>query len=119
MNSTDYSVDRRDIRFVQKELLQVHKLVDYERFASFTEEDFDMVVEEGSNFVESVFAPLNKTGDEQSNRLENGVVVTPDGFKEAWREYSQAGWMGITSNPEVGGQGLPYSVALGVMESLY
>ena len=65
MNSTEFSVDRRDIRFVQKELLQVHKMAEYSPFTDFTEEDFDMIVEEGTNFLESVFAPLNKIGDEQ------------------------------------------------------
>lgn len=119
MNSTEFSVDRRDIRFVQKELFHVHKLVDYPPFTDFTEEDFDMILEEGSNFVESVFAPINKIGDEQTSRMENGKVITPEGFKKAWKDYMEAGWMGMTSNPEVGGQGLPQSVALGVMESLY
>ena len=66
MNSTEYSVDRRDIRFVQKELLQIQSLTAYAPFTEFTEEDFDMILEEGSKFVESVFAPLNKAGDEQT-----------------------------------------------------
>ncbi len=119
MNSTEFSIDRRDIRFVQKELLQVQKLLEYEPFKEFSEEDFDMVIAEGSNFVETVFAPGNKAGDEQGSHLKNGGVVTPEGFKEVWRQYVEGGWMGMTSDPAYGGQGLPLSVALGVMESFY
>ncbi|MCZ6532646.1 MAG: acyl-CoA dehydrogenase [SAR324 cluster bacterium] len=119
MNSTEYSVDLRDIQFVQKELLGVQKLVDYEPFGEFSEEDFDMVLREGSKFAESVFATVNKIGDEQGSNLENGDVVTPEGFKETWRQYVENGWLGITGNPRFGGQGLPLSVAIGVMESLY
>ena len=72
MNSTDFSVDRRDIRFVQQELLQLAKLTELPRFKEFTPEDFHLIVEEGSTFVEEVFAPLNKSGDEIGVKLENG-----------------------------------------------
>ena len=119
MNSTEFSVDRRDIRFVQQELLQLAKLTELPRFKDFTPEDFDMIVEEGSTFVEEVFAPLNKSGDEIGARLDNGKVTTPPGFKEAWRQTAEAGWVGITSDPAFGGQGLPISVAVGVLESMY
>jgi alkylation response protein AidB-like acyl-CoA dehydrogenase len=119
MNSTDYSADRRDIRFVQKELLQIQQLQELEAFSDFSEDDFDMVVTEGTHFAETVFAPLNKNGDEQATRMEDGRAVAPEGFKEAWRKYAEGGWMGITSGQEVGGQALPVSVAIAVMECLY
>ncbi len=119
MNSTDYSVDRQDIRFVQHELLQVAQLTRLERFSAFSPEDFDMVVQEGATFVEEVFAPINRSGDGEGTHLVNGKVVTPKGFKEAWRRAAEAGWIGMVSAPEHGGQGLPLSVAVGVMEAMY
>jgi alkylation response protein AidB-like acyl-CoA dehydrogenase len=119
MNSTDYTVDRRDILFVQQELLQVQRLTELERFRGFGVEDFEMVVQEGATFVEEVYAPLNKPGDETGSRLVDGKVVTPPGFKEAWRKAAEAGWIGMISEPEHGGQGLPLSVAVGVLEAMY
>lgn len=119
MNSTDFSVDRRDIKFVQKEFLQVQNLTKLKAFEEFSEEDFYMVVNEGITFVEEVFAPINKTGDEQGSQKTETGVKTPEGFKEAWKRYGEEGWMGITSPPEFGGQGLPLSVAVGVSESLF
>lgn len=119
MNSTGYSVDRRDIRFVQKEFLRVQDLTQLPDFKGFSESDFDLVVDEGNTFVEQVLAPLNKSGDEEASRLVDGRVVTPKGFKEAWQKAAEAGWMGITAPQEFGGQGLPLSVAIGTLESFY
>src|SRR5262245_52280018 len=119
MNSTEYSVDRRDIRFVQKEFLQVQQLTKLPDFKDFSESDFDLVVEEGNTFVEQVLASLNKSGDENYSKIVNGKVVTPKGFKEAWKQAAESGWMGITSPQEFGGQGLPLSVAIGTLESFY
>ncbi len=119
MNSMDFSADRRDILFVQNELLQVQRLLELEPFADFSEDDLQMVVSEGIQFAESVYAPLNRVGDQVGSQMKNGGVVTPEGFKEAWRQYAESGWMGIASSPQAGGQGLPFSVAIGVMETLY
>ena len=119
MNSTEYSMDRRDIQFVQKEFLNVGQLAKLPRFKDFSPQDFEMTVEEGANFIEQVWAPLNKTGDEQGTVLKDGKVTTPKGFKDAWRKCTEAGWLGITASPQFGGQGLPLSVAVGVMEGFY
>ncbi|HUJ76789.1 MAG TPA: acyl-CoA dehydrogenase family protein, partial [bacterium] len=119
MNSTQYSVDRRDIHFVQKEFLQVQRLLKLPDFSAFSESDLDLVVREGATFVEEVLAPLNKIGDEQGCRLDDGRVITPQGFKDAWKRCADAGWLGITAEPEFGGQGLPLSVAVGILEGFY
>jgi len=119
MNSTEFSIDRRDIRFVQKELFQIQKLAEFEDFKDFSAEDFDLLVSEGINFAEEIYAPINKVGDEHGAQFKDGRVVTPPGFKEAWAKNSEAGWLGITSSPDWGGQGLPQSVAIGVLEGFY
>ena len=119
MNSTQYSMDRRDIHFVQREFLNVDRLAKLPDFKEFSPEDFGMILEEGANFIEEVWAPLNKSGDEQGSVLKDGKIVTPKGFKDAWRKCSEAGWLGITADRRFGGQGLPLSVAVGVLEGLY
>ena len=60
--------------------------------------------------------PLNAAGDRQRARLENGVVRTPDGFKEAYRKFVEGGWHGLQLPTEWGGQGLPWTVATAVWE---
>ncbi|MCZ6553259.1 MAG: acyl-CoA dehydrogenase N-terminal domain-containing protein, partial [SAR324 cluster bacterium] len=65
MNSADFSADRRDIKFVQKEFLQVQQLLELEAFKDFSEDDLDLIVSEGITFAEEVYAPINKIGDEQ------------------------------------------------------
>ncbi len=119
MNSTQYSMDRRDIQFVQKEFLHTDQLTKLPQFKDFSPQDFDLLVDEGATFVEQVWAPINKIGDEQGTVLKDGKVLTPKGFKEAWKKCTEAGWLGITAEPEFGGQGLPLSVAVGVLEGFY
>ena len=103
----EYHAPIDDMRFV------LHEVVDYQSVASLpgyeeaTPELVDMVLEENSKFCEEVLFPLNRPGDEQGCRFENGVVRTPDGFKEAYDGYSEAGWMALACDPNYGGQGLP------------
>src|SRR5436305_1668274 len=75
------------------------------------------VLEEAARFAEGELDPLNQPADRSGgSRLENGVVRTPKGFREAYRAYVEAGWMGLASNPEHGGQGLPLALAAPVIE---
>ena len=78
----------------------------------------DAVLEEGARFCEERLLPLNRPGDEEGCTLENGIVRTPAGFKEAYRDYSAAGWVGLTADPEYGGQGLPKAVNTALGEIL-
>ena len=117
--SQAYVIDRRDIRFVQKEYLQIQQLTQYTPWDSFTEEDFSLIVDEGNVLVDREIAPLNVSGDREGCRVENGQVKTPKGYKKGWQQLAEGGWIGVTSDPEFGGQGLPISVAVGVMENMY
>ena len=119
MSSTEFVVDRRDIRFVQKEFLDLKRLAELDAFSHVGEDEIDMVLDEGAALIEEVVAPLNKSGDREGSRLENGKVVTPAGFKEAWQSCSEAGWLSIDADPKYSGQGLPLSVALSFQESMY
>jgi len=79
-------------------------------------ETLQAVLGEAAKLSSEVLAPLNKVGDEQGARLENGKVYTADGFKEAYAEYRDAGWNSVPFDPEYGGQGLPWAAAFAVQE---
>ena len=103
----EYSAPLADMRFVLHELLADEQLEALPGNEDFTDDVLDAVLEEGGKFCGSVLQPLNRSGDEQGVRLDNGVVRTPDGFIEAYGEFTAAGWTGLAADVEHGGQGLP------------
>ncbi len=76
----------------------------------------DAVLEEAAKFAEIELAPLNPVGDRTGSVLENGVVRTPPGFRDAYRQYVEGGWNALSSPPEIGGQGLPQALAAPLTE---
>jgi 3-(methylthio)propanoyl-CoA dehydrogenase len=76
----------------------------------------DQILEEAAKFAAGELDPLNQPADRIGSVLENGVVRTPPGFREAYRQFVEAGWMGLSSDPEHGGQGLPLALATPVTE---
>jgi alkylation response protein AidB-like acyl-CoA dehydrogenase len=113
-----YRAPLRDIRFV------VHEVLDFEQhYRSFGREELNRdllegILEEGARFAETVLAPTNRIGDEHGLRFEDGKVVTPPGFKEAYQRYCEDGWATMTADPDWGGQGLPGGFALAFSEML-
>ena len=70
-------------------------------------EDISFILSEAGKFCASELLPINSVGDKVGARLIDGKVVTPPGFKEAYKLYIEAGWTGIDANTEHGGSGLP------------
>lgn len=68
------------------------------------------IVSEAANFAQTVLAPLNTTSDRQGCRLVEGRVKTPEGFRDAWRQFCEAGWLGMDLPESHGGQGLPQAL---------
>ena len=71
---------------------------------------------EAGKLSSEVLAPLNKSGDEQGARFENGVVRTADGFADAYQTYVEGGWNALTCNTEYGGQQMPSLIGTAVLE---
>jgi butyryl-CoA dehydrogenase len=110
-----YKAPLRDYKFVYYELFDGESLTQLPGHEEATPDVVEAVLEEIGKIASEVLQPLNATGDEQGCRLEDGVVRTPEGFREAWKVLKDGGWMGLTAEPEYGGQGMPY--AIGVVAS--
>jgi len=105
-----YVAPIRDMQFVLHELLQVeNELKQLPPHAEVDADIINQVLEEGGKFTSEVVFPLNHSGDREGCRLDQQTheVTTPKGFKEAYRQYIDAGWPSLSADPEFGGQGLP------------
>ncbi len=103
-----YTAPLREMRFVLFDVLEAEKsFAHLEGAENATRDLIDAVLDEGARFNEQVLAPLNKTGDEEGCHWEMGNVRSPKGFKEAYAQFVEGGWNGLTAPEEFGGQGLP------------
>ena len=110
---TQYKAPLRDMRFLMNEVL------DYPaHYASLPNgkdadpEMVDAILEGAAQLCEDVLAPLNHSGDIEGCHFDNGAVTTPKGFKEAYQQFVEGGWQGLSFPTEFGGQGLPMSLNL-------
>ncbi len=110
-----YTPPVRDISFILQDVLDVagSNIPGYE---DLDEEFVSAVLNESGKLCEEVLAPLNTIGDVQGCVLENGIVRTPHGFKDAFEEVKSGGWPGLDCDPEFGGQGIPFVLASAVTE---
>ena len=110
-----YTPPVKDMQFVLHDVLKVAE----SDIPGYDELDLDFtaaVLDEAGKLAAEVLQPLNKVGDEEGCRLENGVVRTPTGFKEAYDRMREGGWMGLDADPAYGGQGMPYLLNAAVGE---
>ena len=96
----------------------IEELATTTRFAHAEADLVEAIVEGVGQFAAGEFAPLNRIGDTEGARLENGVVRLPDGFKSAYDAYVEQGWNAIASPIAHGGQGLPFTLSCNVLENL-
>ncbi len=96
----------------------IEELAQCEKFAHAESDLVEAIVEGVGQFAAGEFAPLNRIGDLEGARLENGVVRLPEGFEDAYNAYVEQGWNAIASPAAHGGQGLPFTLACNVLENL-
>lgn len=102
-----YHAPVEDGIFLLRDVLRVHEHSHLPGFEDLTPEFCAEVLNSAARFHEEVLHPLNKPGDDEGAHLEDGKVRTPAGFRDAWRQYSQAGWSRLSVPVELGGAGLP------------
>lgn len=111
-----YTAPVRDMQFVMYDVLKMDSYSDLEGFGEATPDVVSAILDEGAKLTQEVLQPINLSGDEEGCHLANGVVTAPKGFKEAYKQYIEGGWGGLTGDPEYGGQGLPYVLGVAMNE---
>jgi alkylation response protein AidB-like acyl-CoA dehydrogenase len=112
-----YKAPTRDTRFVINEVLKLESYGNLPGFESVTRDIVEAVIEESGRFASEVLAPINASGDAQGcTRAADGTVTTPQGFKEAHRQFREAGWGTLSLPAEFGGQGLPHVLGFALEE---
>ena len=115
----DYAAKEKDADFLMNQVFKVQQnWSQIEAYQEFSEELVRAVVAEGGRLATEVMAPLNEVGDAHGCQLNDGEVTTPPGFKEAFAQITEGGWLGLTGNPAFGGQGMPKSLA-GLIEEMF
>lgn len=114
----DYTPPLRDMRFVYHELHDCGAIAAFPAYADYTADLVDPVLEEAGKICAEILHPINRSGDEEGCRLENGVVRTPKGFPEAYRLFREGGWTALSCDPAYGGQGAPAVLDTLVMEMI-
>ncbi len=113
---SDYIAPVKDMRFVIDEIAKLPEISQLPGYQEATPDVVDAILDEAAKFTGEVLAPLNRVGDKAGCTLGPAGVVTPPGWKEAYRAFCAAGWNGITSPVDYGGQGLPDALGIAVKE---
>ncbi|MCU0270478.1 MAG: acyl-CoA dehydrogenase C-terminal domain-containing protein [Acidimicrobiales bacterium] len=114
----EYRPPMRDIFFTLDQLVDLDELCQFEAFSHTDPETIKGVLEENGRFVSEVIAPLNRVGDVQGSVHDPATnsVRTPEGFKEAYGQYVDAGWGSVPFPTEYGGGGFPWLMGIAMQE---
>jgi len=105
-----YKAPLNDYAFLIKDFLNLSSADLILKHSDLNTEDLEIILKEAAKLCENTLLPLNQLGDEEGCVLKDGKVVTPKGFKEAYKGFVENGWQGITVNKKYGGQELPYFI---------
>ncbi len=111
-----YKAPIKDVEFLLNDVLKLERFNNLGSFGEATPDLVSAIVAEAGKFAEEVMQPLNRIGDEEGCAFDNGKVSTPKGFYQAYRQFVENGWGGLSADPQYGGQGLPQVIGAVVNE---
>jgi alkylation response protein AidB-like acyl-CoA dehydrogenase len=114
-----FKINQKELFFILKEQLDYKSLCSLPRYDDLNEKSLDLLVNEAINFGKGVIAPLNDVGETYGLRIENGSVVCPPGFRDAFKKCGEDGWTAVSRNTEYGGQGFPHMMRIVVNDIMY
>ena len=106
-----YNAPVEDMLFLYDKLRDNKNYKEIERYKEVTPDLVKNILEEAAKINQNLILPLAKSGDENPTVLENGVVRTPPGYKEAYKKFINDGWTSLSCDPKYGGQGMPRTVS--------
>ncbi|MBD1174382.1 acyl-CoA dehydrogenase C-terminal domain-containing protein [Pelagibacterales bacterium SAG-MED01] len=106
-----YTAPLEDMMFLFEKLRDNKKYNELEKYKEVSSDLVKDILEEAAKINQNLILPLAKAGDENPAVLENGVVRTPPGYKEAYKKYIEDGWTSLSCDPKYGGQGMPKTVS--------
>lgn len=113
-----FSTPIKDMRFILEHAAGFDALEKTGAFPELSDDLMSAILEEMGKYCDGVVAPLNEPSDRDGARLENGVVRTTPGYKEAYAQYVESGWGSLAFPEEIGGQGLPQALAVALVDAL-
>ena len=108
---TSYTAPVEDMMFLFEKLRDNKKYNELEKYREVSSDLVKDILQEAAKINQNLILPLAKAGDENPAVLENGVVRTPPGYKEAYKKYIEDGWTSLSCDPKYGGQGMPKTVS--------
>jgi 3-(methylthio)propanoyl-CoA dehydrogenase len=111
-----YTAPLREMRYAMDHMAGFAAVAALPGCEDATPDLVDAVLEEAGRLAGGVIEPVNRGGDRDGARLENGVVRAPAGYAAAWRLFAEGGWNGLPFSPDIGGQGLPWLLSTAVQE---
>ena len=108
---TTYTAPVKDMMFLFEKLRNNKNYNEIEKYKEVTPELVKDILEEAAKINQNLILPLAKVGDENPTILENGIVRTPPGYKEAYKKFIEDGWQSLSCDPKYGGQGMPKTVS--------
>jgi acyl-CoA dehydrogenase len=114
-----YKAPVDDALFLLNDVFHLERYGNLPGFSDASPDVVEAVLREAAKFSEEVLTPLNRVGDKEGcKRAPDGSVTTPKGFKDAYKQIIDGGWIGISVPSEYGGQGLPATMTVVVNEFL-
>ena len=115
-----YNAPLADMKFILNDVFNAEQFWQAnENLAHIDAATAEAILEEMAKFAQNVTLPINRTGDEEGATFSNGNVTTPAGFKEAFKQYAEGGWIGLGADEEWGGQGMPKMLTVLADEMLF